>query len=79
MAMETFPPAPNHVTIFAQSGIDDPIIHVLAEWATQFRPTLSAELLLLITVLLSIAQAKNSFKSELTIASVDLKFIFFMV
>jgi hypothetical protein len=34
--MGAFPPATDHVSLFAEPGVDDPVIHVLAEWATQF-------------------------------------------
>jgi hypothetical protein len=35
-AMGTFPPAADHIPFFAQARVNDSILHMLAEWATQF-------------------------------------------
>jgi hypothetical protein len=36
--MGAFSPASDHFPLLAQAGIDDFIVHVLAEWAAQFFP-----------------------------------------
>jgi hypothetical protein len=35
LTMGAFPPAADHISILTQSGVDDPVIHILAKWATQ--------------------------------------------
>jgi hypothetical protein len=35
LTMGAFPPPSDHISILTQSGVDNPVIHILAKWATQ--------------------------------------------